>query len=44
MTTLLDQPTTTTTPAEQLRTTMAAMRLSFTWFGTRKTLSPDQKA
>jgi len=32
MTTLLDQPTTTTTPAEQL------------WFGTRKTLSPDQKA
>ena len=44
MTTLLDQPTTTTTPAERLRTTMAAMRLSFTWFGTRKTLSPDQKA
>ena len=33
-----------TTPAEQLRTTMAAMRLSFTWFGTRKTLSADQKA
>ena len=31
-------------PAEQLRTTMAAMRLSFTWFGTRKTLSPDQRA
>jgi hypothetical protein len=23
---------------------MAAMRLSFTWFGTRKTLSPDQRA
>jgi hypothetical protein len=22
----------------------AAMRLSFTWFGTRKTLSPEQKA
>lgn len=45
MTTLLDQPpNTTTTPAEQLRTTMAAMRLSFTWFGTRKTLSPDQRA
>jgi len=44
MTTLLDQPTTTTTPAERLRTTMAAMRLSFTWFGTRKTLSPDQRA
>jgi len=30
--------------AERLRTTMAAMRLSFTWFGTRKTLSPGQKA
>jgi len=44
MTTLLDQPTANTTPTEQLRTTMAAMRLSFTWFGTRKTLSPDQKA
>ena len=44
MTTLLDQPPETTTPAERLRTTMAAMRLSFTWFGTRKTLSPDQKA
>jgi len=35
---------TATNPAEQLRTTMAAMRLSFTWFGTRKTLSADQKA
>jgi len=34
MTTLLDQSPETTTPAEQLRTTMAAMRLSFTWFGT----------
>jgi len=44
MTTLLDQSPETTTPAEQLRTTMAAMRLSFTWFGTRKTLSPDQRA
>lgn len=31
-------------PAERLRTMMAAMRLSFTWFGTRKTLSPEQKA
>ena len=30
--------------SQRLRTTMAAMRLSFTWFGTRKTLSPDQKA
>jgi len=32
-----------TSHAERLRTTMAAMRLSFTWFGTRKTLSADQK-
>lgn len=31
-------------PASRLRTTMAAMRLSFNWFGTRKTLSPEQKA
>ncbi len=30
--------------AHRLRTTMAAMRLSFTWFGTRKTLSADQRA
>ncbi len=32
-----------TSHAERLRTTMMAMRLSFMWFGTRKTLSPDQK-
>jgi hypothetical protein len=32
-----------TSHAERLRTTMMAMRLSFTWFGTRKTLSADQK-
>ena len=31
-------------PAQRLRTTMAAMRLGFTWFGTRKTLSNEQKA
>jgi hypothetical protein len=34
----------TTNPAEQLRTTMAAVRVAFTWFGVRKTLSPTQKA
>jgi hypothetical protein len=34
----------TSRAAERLRTTTAAMRLSFTWFGTRKTLSPQQKA
>ena len=48
MVTLLDDPPTPrsadTAPAQRLRTTMAAMRLSFTWFGTRKTLSPEQKA
>jgi hypothetical protein len=30
-------------PARRLRTTMAAVRLSFVWFGTRKSLSPQQK-
>ena len=55
MTTLLDHldsrssPTatagTSTTPAHRrLRTTMAAVRVSFTWMGTQKTLNPDQKA
>ena len=53
MTTLLDhldsRPTaaatgTTTTPAQRLRATMAAARVSFTWLGTQKTLNPDQKA
>lgn len=34
----------TTTPAERLRITMAAVRVAFTWFGVRKTLSPTQKA
>jgi hypothetical protein len=31
-------------PAQRLRTTMAAMRVSFTWFGVRKALSEEQKA
>ena len=48
MPTLLDEPetrsSTNVAPAEQLRTTMAAMRLSFTWFGTRKTLTTEQRA
>jgi hypothetical protein len=30
--------------AERLRTTMTAIRLSFTWLGVRKTLTPEQKA
>lgn len=32
------------TPAERLRLTMAAVRVSFTWFGVRKTLTPEQKS
>jgi hypothetical protein len=35
---------TTVTPAERLRTTMAACRLQYTGFGTRKTLTPEQRA
>lgn len=31
------------TPAERLHRTMAAARLSFTWLGTRKTLTTEQK-
>lgn len=30
-------------PAERLRDTMAAARISTTWFGVRKSLTPDQK-
>lgn len=45
---LLDEPTTTpfdsSAASDRLRTTMAAVRVCFTWFGTRKTLSPEQKA
>jgi hypothetical protein len=50
MTTLLDRidtrlPTeSTTTPAQRLRTTMAACRVRFVWFGTQKTLTPEQRA
>ena len=29
--------------ANRLRTTMAAVKLSFTWLGVRKTLAPDQR-
>jgi len=53
MTTLLDhlegRPATaaagsTTTPAQRLRATMAAVRVSWTWLGTQKTLTPEQRA
>jgi hypothetical protein len=40
-----NQPVTQTTPnaAQRLRTTMAAVKLSFTWLGVRKTLAPEQR-
>ena len=47
MTTLVEEPATDVVgldAAGRLRTTMAAMRLSFTWFGVRKALSDEQKA
>ena len=38
-------PSTQATPnaANRLRTTMAAVKLSFTWLGVRKTLAPEQR-
>src|SRR3954471_20557656 len=55
MTTLLDRldsrpgpapagATDAATPAHRLRATMAAVRVSFGWMGTQKTLDPAQKA
>ena len=49
MTAMLDPSTISTsaigaTPAERLRTTMAACRVQFTWLGTQKTLTPEQRA
>jgi len=40
-----NSPVTQTTPnaANRLRTTMAAVRLAFTWLGVRKTLAPEQR-
>ena len=35
---------TSTTPAQRLRTTMAACRVRYTWFGTQKTLTPEPRA
>src|SRR5882672_633435 len=45
MTTLLDRPDTraAVSPAQWLRETAAAVRVSFTWFGVRKTLTNEQK-
>ena len=38
-------PATQTTPnaAQRLRTTMAAVKLAFTWLGVRKTLAPEHR-
>jgi len=46
MTTLLDEPVQhrAESSGTRLRASTAAIRLSFTWFGTRKTLTPQQKA
>lgn len=47
MQTLTEEPPSQVTQSNhghQLRTTMAAMRISYTWFGTRKSLSREQKA
>jgi hypothetical protein len=44
MSTVLDNTATHSTPTQRLRSTMAAVRLSISWFGTRKTLSPQQRS
>jgi hypothetical protein len=46
MSTLLNDPTSHTvpSPSQQLRAMMAATRVSIRWLGTRKTLTPEQKA
>ena len=46
MTTVLEPPTpvTTTRAGQRLQQRMAAVRLSFTWLGVRKTLTAEQKA
>jgi hypothetical protein len=45
MSTVLDSPQNQqSTAAERLRTTMAAVRVSLSWFGTRKSLNAEQKA
>src|SRR4051794_22036653 len=48
MSALLDEPRTTgsgaRSPALDLRANMAAVRVGFTWLGTRKSLTPEQRA
>ena len=45
MSTLLDETAVSpsTSPSQRLRTSFAAVRIAFTWLGTRKTLTPQQK-
>lgn len=45
-TTLLEEPIVrpSTSPSLRLRATMAAVRISFTWLGVRKTLTAEQRA
>ena len=44
MSTLVHEPARrqSSSASERLRTTMAAVRVSMAWFGTRKTLTPEQ--
>src|SRR4051795_13661219 len=48
MSALLDEPRNAVrnlqSPADNLRASMAAVRVSFTWLGTRKSLTPEQRA
>ena len=46
MTTLLTDPVVrpSSSPSQRLRTTMAAVRVSLSWLGTRKTLTAEQKS
>lgn len=46
MSTLLDETAVSpsTSPSQRLRTSSAAVRIAFTWLGTRKTLTTEQKA
>ena len=46
MSSLLEDPATCHDlfPAQRLRTTMPAVRVSLSWLGVRKTLTPEQKA
>ncbi|MFO0905702.1 MAG: hypothetical protein U0939_22030 [Pirellulales bacterium] len=44
MSTLFAEAAPTTAASQSLRTTMSAVRLSFTWFGVRRSLSAQQKA